>query len=122
MEQGMAENFGEHFYENVIIKMLKGEINSLELLPRLRIISDILVVLEQRLGSVDQDVRKRLVIETNIETLRDWKSKAHDVLDAEGASHLIDAIRKASPSKSEQKSARNAPTRSTKQARRRPSK
>ena len=79
------------FYRSVINKgkargLLEGEAKTLA--------TSVFDILQRRLGAVNDDVRKQILAETNIETLRTWKDMAFDALDAESAQRLVEAIRK----------------------------
>jgi len=93
LETILEEEFimASDFYQSVINKgkaqgVLEGEAKTLA--------KNIVDILERRLGAVNNDVRKQILGETNIETLRRWKDMAFDAVDAEGAQRLVDTIRK----------------------------
>lgn len=65
--------------------ILKGEAQALA--------TSIVNVLQRRLGSVDNDVRKKILAKTNLKTLRAWHDKAIDAIDAESAQRLVETIR-----------------------------
>ncbi len=87
------------YYQSVINKgkaqgFLEGEARGEARGEAKTLATSVFDILQRRLGAVKNDVRKQILAETNIETLRRWQDMAFDAIDAESAQRLVDTIRK----------------------------
>jgi len=81
---------GGQFYESVVAKgeklgIVKGEKSML--------VRNITWILERRLGSIEDDVRRRITTESELETLEGWYQLAADAVDAGAARKVVQKIR-----------------------------